>query len=416
MAGLTESPNWEAEIYQIETTDPVVGGPPNLAQGQGIANAAQQQLANRTAWLKAQIEALGLGKVDVSELDARIAALLNGAPAAMDTLKELSDAITGNDDELAALIGQIANKMDASEADGFLQLKGLANEATSVDALTDPGIYRLNQTQPGVPAGLEYGTLVVLYAAYGGVAVQLLFPNQNGKSIYWRSGKPPPLATGDWEPWSEIWHSSMPGLGAAVLGLLDGQRIASGGAWIENGEFVWEDGVNRINHNDGGGNVQIRFGHKYDNGDVFTHNDTAFYIGGDLDDNNGSLKMRVASNGGAGTGQPVVWGPTFEISATDLTFDGISLLYPLGPGQTWQDKSGDRVTGTSYQNTTGRQIFVVIAAHTNSSVQISSDGSSWISLNDIGVDQGESGVGFVVPHGHYYRLNSGGIRNWSELR
>ncbi|WP_052272406.1 phage tail protein [Leisingera sp. ANG-M7] len=129
MAGLPENPNWEAEIYQIETTDPVVGGPPNLAQGQGIANAAQQQLANRTAWLKAEVEALGLSKADVAELDARISALLNGAPAALDTLKELSDAITGNDDEIAAMVGNIAGKLDASAFTGAAVLALLLAES-----------------------------------------------------------------------------------------------------------------------------------------------------------------------------------------------------------------------------------------------------------------------------------------------
>lgn len=58
MAGLTETATWVAEVYQIEQNDPVVGGVPNLAQGQGITNVPHQLLANRTVWLKAQVEAL----------------------------------------------------------------------------------------------------------------------------------------------------------------------------------------------------------------------------------------------------------------------------------------------------------------------------------------------------------------------
>lgn len=45
-------------------------------------------------------------------------ALLNGAPAALDTLKELADAIGENDSELAALVAQIGTKLDASAFTG----------------------------------------------------------------------------------------------------------------------------------------------------------------------------------------------------------------------------------------------------------------------------------------------------------
>lgn len=54
MANLTETPTYEAGIYRFETTDPVQGGPG------GIDNLPTNQLANRTAWLKAQVEALAL--------------------------------------------------------------------------------------------------------------------------------------------------------------------------------------------------------------------------------------------------------------------------------------------------------------------------------------------------------------------
>lgn len=52
MAILTETPTYEAGIYRFETTDPVQGGPG------GIDNLPTNQLANRTAWLKAQVEAI----------------------------------------------------------------------------------------------------------------------------------------------------------------------------------------------------------------------------------------------------------------------------------------------------------------------------------------------------------------------
>lgn len=51
MANLQEQIRWEDGIYQIEQTDPVVGGP------DGISNLQAKLLANRTAWLKQQLEA-----------------------------------------------------------------------------------------------------------------------------------------------------------------------------------------------------------------------------------------------------------------------------------------------------------------------------------------------------------------------
>jgi hypothetical protein len=50
MTNLPESSTWEAGIYQLETTDPVLGGPT------GIANQQAKQLANRTKYLRDQLD------------------------------------------------------------------------------------------------------------------------------------------------------------------------------------------------------------------------------------------------------------------------------------------------------------------------------------------------------------------------
>lgn len=57
MANVPETPSFDAGIYQIETTDPVLGGP------NGIANAQAKGLANRTAFLKQQIDHLDSGQL-----------------------------------------------------------------------------------------------------------------------------------------------------------------------------------------------------------------------------------------------------------------------------------------------------------------------------------------------------------------
>ncbi|MDH1634709.1 phage tail protein [Aeromonas caviae] len=60
MANVPETPSFDAGIYQIETTDPVLGGP------NGIANAQAKGLANRTAFLKQQIDQLNSGQLKPS--------------------------------------------------------------------------------------------------------------------------------------------------------------------------------------------------------------------------------------------------------------------------------------------------------------------------------------------------------------
>ncbi|WP_185739308.1 phage tail protein [Pseudomonas aeruginosa] len=68
MATLPESPDYAPGIYQIQTSDPVVGGPG------GVSNKQGEQLACRTAWLKVQVDGLVTGSI-VAGKAARLSAL-----------------------------------------------------------------------------------------------------------------------------------------------------------------------------------------------------------------------------------------------------------------------------------------------------------------------------------------------------
>lgn len=57
MANLPETPVFDAGVYQIETADPVVGGP------DGTTNAPLKNLANRTRYLKQHVDALEAGEM-----------------------------------------------------------------------------------------------------------------------------------------------------------------------------------------------------------------------------------------------------------------------------------------------------------------------------------------------------------------
>lgn len=61
MANLDEVGGYPAGIYQIETTDPVVGGVPDELTKAGLANIPSQQLAKRTAFLKSLVDSAGIG-------------------------------------------------------------------------------------------------------------------------------------------------------------------------------------------------------------------------------------------------------------------------------------------------------------------------------------------------------------------
>lgn len=144
MANLPETPQWEEGVYQIEVSDPVLGGP------DGISNRQAKQLASRTSYLKQKVEKGGTDlaahiaaadphtqyapkasptftgtptaptpaandnskKLVTTEFVARaIAALAGTAPETLDTLKKLADAL-GNDPNFATtVLNKLAEKL-----------------------------------------------------------------------------------------------------------------------------------------------------------------------------------------------------------------------------------------------------------------------------------------------------------------
>ena len=119
MANLPESNQWENGIYQLETTDPVEGGP------NGIDNQQAKQLANRTAYLKAQVETLGTGK---QPLDATLTALAALAIVA-DRLIYSTGADTFALTPLTAFIRTLLDDADAAAARATLGAAASDNAA-----------------------------------------------------------------------------------------------------------------------------------------------------------------------------------------------------------------------------------------------------------------------------------------------
>jgi hypothetical protein len=161
-------------------------------------------------------------------------------------------------------------------------------------------------------------------------------------------------------------------------------------------------------------------------------------VTGNVTGSAGSLTSTLAvANGGTGlttlTANNVILGngtsaPSFVAPSTSgnvLTSNGTtwqSTALPnnsIGTGQTWQDVSGSRVAGTSYQNTTGKPIQVAVSGDGNGSVrymQVSTDNSTWI---NVGVFNSvyDGSTQTIVPNNIYYRAGSGvTISVWAELR
>lgn len=82
-------------------------------------NGAATTLATALAGIVAEIAKLPDSAAVQAAVNARVDALVNGAPAAYDTLKEIADYITTHKDEAAALLSSLAGKVDKVEGKGL---------------------------------------------------------------------------------------------------------------------------------------------------------------------------------------------------------------------------------------------------------------------------------------------------------
>ena len=91
----------------------------------------------------------------------------------------------------------------------------------------------------------------------------------------------------------------------------------------------------------------------------------------------------------------------------------------LGDGQTWQNVKASRAINTTYTNSTGRTIYVVVGVKNNisnpQSWTFTIDGFSISEyMWELTVDRATAIFSFPVPNGSTYRCN--GNSYWLELR
>lgn len=81
----------------------------------------------------------------------------------------------------------------------------------------------------------------------------------------------------------------------------------------------------------------------------------------------------------------------------------------IGNSQSWMDVTSSRVSGTTYTNTTGRTIVIMMLTSSNNS-DFEIDGMTVNFWSEVGAFTG------IIPAGSRYRLASGNPGGWYELR
>ena len=242
MANVKENATWENGIYQLETTDPVLGGE------NGIDNLQARQLGNRTQWLKTEIARavadignLGSGKADKSVQITAGAGLTGGGTLAGNRTLALGTPGTcsgstsnwaGSDTHTHALaaatllapgIVQLVNNLttaDAGKALTAAQGKALADLISGVDGgafklrghLASKNLDDVNgddnygvhfsRTNVSAAADLNYpaqlaGVLFVLPTAYQGIQLYVPYISH---VLYIRHSQ----QDGSFSPWRQI--------------------------------------------------------------------------------------------------------------------------------------------------------------------------------------------------------------------
>ena len=128
MANIPNSPTWSPDVYQIASTDAVLGGP------DGVINVQAKQLADRTAYLKQEVEAAG----DVAD----------GADTKADSaLAQIADIEAAAGSAQANAAAALLHKQGAQAAQALAEQARNAAQAAQAQAWDNAGFsYQASQT------------------------------------------------------------------------------------------------------------------------------------------------------------------------------------------------------------------------------------------------------------------------------
>ena len=132
-----------------------------------------------------------------------------------------------------------------------------------------------------------------------------------------------------------------------------------------------------------------------------------------------------------GTARPIV-NPTTEAqlsrlvpvcpSGTPVEVSGTRLVCGNKSWGTWVNVTGSRLVNRVYRNEGNTGLVVSIAWNSDSSVQVSVDGTNWVDAGGVNWNNWIVSADVIVPPGNYYRAHNprepaaAVVRRWSELR
>ena len=143
---------------------------------------------------------------------------------------------------------------------------------------------------------------------------------------------------------------------------------------------------------------------------IYRYDDSGSYLG---------IALNITRSTGLAT---VAGDPTAALGIATKQYVDNNAPASVGVGQTWQDVSGSRSGGVSYQNTNGEPIMVSITAGSTVTggrvIYVSADGSTWIGIANLqGSANAHINASFIVPDTWYYKVDGAvNVSHWLELK
>ncbi|MBE2985448.1 tail fiber protein [Campylobacter sp. RM9344] len=406
MANLKETNTWEEGIYQLETTDPVVGG------ADGISNKQAKQLANRTSYLKEQIENSS------NDINAQLAKKRNINDSYSKTqIDELINVKLGENETAAD-----SQKLGGVAADKYA-LKSEISDGLKI------GSYLLWSSESHTPSGFlvcdgrslvksEYAELfAVIGYTYGGSEENFNIPNfSDGKFFRSVGGNAAPIGEAQQDAIRNITGTSggvrndgstNPIIGAFAV---DGSagNFTGGPGQLSNVNFDASRVVPTANENRPY-NISVVV--------LIKTKDVKEPNANQIDDSIYATETKA----GITKLKNSITGNAEDVAVTEKAVSDVlrAIPTPLGINQTWQDMTSQRKRGITYTNTTGRSIYVSIrtSALTGSCGGYLTVDGKMIQYFATSSSEVITLCGIIPPGSTYSAtVNTGTIPLWLELR
>ena len=413
MANIKEEKTWEEGIYQLEVTDPVVGGI------DGISNKQAKQLANRTGYLREQIEN------DKNSVDTALA-----------KKRDVEDSYskTEVDKKFTSVGTTIAEKLDKTEtAADSTKLGGLAADKYALKSEASDGLkigsYLLWSSDRTTPAGFlpadgrrlqksEYIELFdVIGYTYGGSGEHFNLPKFNdGKFIRGTGGNAASLGIAQDDAIRNIqgWLAVMSNDVRKADGAFKMSEILGSGYNDGTSDPVYKVSFDASNvvpvaSENRPYNMSVIVLIKVKNVFEATNIDKSPYA---TETKAGIVKLKNSITGNLAD---TAVSENAAKEYTDVAKAQISSQL-LGISQTLQDVTAQRQIGAIYTNKTGRPIQLTIMAldWADYTIRI---GSTSISFGGGGLGRTSKQTYYgIVPNDAEYSLTIGSSFYWWELR